>query len=243
MSPLQIARSYYRFLRARRLRSFAQSGEDLIVSMLLREVLGVRYPTYLDIGAHDPVLFSNTYLFYTAGSHGVCVEPDPDLLARIRLIRRRDTCLNVGVGVTRERQAEFFVLSARTLNTFSREEAEAQVRTGQYRIEETLQIPLVPVNEIMEQHFVSGPDFVSLDTEGMDLAILRTFDFEKHRPLALCVETLTHPEGKRVVEIAEFLATRDYGMYADTFINSIFVDARAWKARGRYEPMRLRLER
>jgi FkbM family methyltransferase len=243
MKPLDVAKAYYRFFRARRLRSYAQSGEDLIASVLLTDVLGIRHPTYLDIGAHDPVLFSNTYLFYRTGSRGVCVEPDPDLLGRIRLIRRRDTCLNVGVGVGAARQAEFFVLSAKTLSTFSREEAEAQVRTGMYRIEKTLQIPLVPVNEIIERHSSRCPDFVSLDTEGMDLEILRTFDFEKHRPLAVCVETLTHPERNRVVEVADFLATRDYGIYADTFINSIFVDARAWKERGCGEPMRLRLGR
>jgi FkbM family methyltransferase len=243
MNLVKLARAYYRSLRARRLESYAQSSEDAILSMLLVEVFGIRQPSYLDIGAHDPVQFSNTYLFYRGGSRGVCVEPDPELLARIKLIRPGDTCLNVGVGVGAERQAEFFVLSARTLSTFSREEADAQVRTGQYRIEKTLQIPLVPVNEIITQHFPRGPDFVSLDTEGMDLAILQSVDFEKHRPLALCVETLTHPEERRVVGVVECLAAREYGLYADTYSNSIFVDARAWARRGRGEPLRLRLER
>jgi len=243
MSLIDIAKAHWKILRTPRLRTYAQTGEDLILSLLLKEICGIRHPTYLDIGAHDPVLFSNTYLFYKSGSHGVCVEPDPVLFARIKAIRRRDICLNVGVGLGEEQQAEFYVLSASTLNTFSREAAEAQCRTGQYRIEKTLRIPLVAVNEIIERHFPSGPDFVSIDTEGMDLAILRSFNFDKYRPIALCVETLTHPDLKRVVEIADFLAEQDYGIFADTFINSIFVDARAWKHRGCGEPFRLRLER
>jgi FkbM family methyltransferase len=243
MNLLEAARTYLRSWRTRRRQSFAQSGEDLLLSYLLEEVLNIRHATYLDIGAHDPVLFSNTLLFYRAGSHGVCVEPDPKLLARFKLIRPRDVCLNVGVGTDTRRQADFFLLSERTLSTFCRSEAEALVRTGHHRIERVIQIPLVTVTEIIEDHCERCPDLVSLDTEGMDLAILKSFDFQRHRPAALCVETLTHPDERRVVEIADYLQGQEYFIYADTYINSIFVSSEAWKGRGIGEPLRLRLIR
>src|SRR5687767_14108710 len=77
--------------------SYAQCGEDLIVDYVFT-ALGVQGPTYLDIGANDPVSLSNTYLFYRRRCAGVCVEPNPPLCEAFRRKRPRDHCLNVGVG-------------------------------------------------------------------------------------------------------------------------------------------------
>src|SRR5262249_41785767 len=42
--------------------SFAQSGEDLIVSFIFAH-LKLSQPTYIDIGAGDPIKWNNTYYF------------------------------------------------------------------------------------------------------------------------------------------------------------------------------------
>ena len=54
----------------------AQQGEDLVVRSLC-EHLELALRTYLDIGANDPVIGSNTYLPYLDGARGVLVEPNP----------------------------------------------------------------------------------------------------------------------------------------------------------------------
>src|SRR5437868_840540 len=74
-------------------RSWSQCGEDLILQYLLM-VLGIKTPSYLDIGAHHPTYMSNTWLFYQQGGRGVCVEPDPALYAEFPKKRPRDTHLN-----------------------------------------------------------------------------------------------------------------------------------------------------
>src|SRR5690242_18514402 len=81
--------------------SYAQCGEDLIMDLIFTG-LRLPQPTYLDIGANDPVNFSNTYYFYQKGCRGVCVEPDPNLAEAFRRRRPKDTCLNAGVGVGRQ---------------------------------------------------------------------------------------------------------------------------------------------
>ena len=53
--------------------SYAQQGEDLIVTDLLYETFKIDKPVYLDIGAADPVAASTTYLLYQTGGHGVLV--------------------------------------------------------------------------------------------------------------------------------------------------------------------------
>src|SRR5262245_26387983 len=98
--------------------SFAQCGEDLIAAFLLQGVLGIDQPAYLDIGTNHPIEFNNTYFFYQQGCKGVCIEPDPVLCDRIERIRRRDTCLNVGVGTETKGRTPFYVLTSRTLSTF-----------------------------------------------------------------------------------------------------------------------------
>ena len=55
--------------------SYSQAGEDQLVRYLFQS-MGIANPTYLDIGANHPYICSNTFLFYSRGSKGVCIEPD-----------------------------------------------------------------------------------------------------------------------------------------------------------------------
>lgn len=215
-------------------RTWAQSGEDVIVAFILDHELHVQSPTYLDIGAHHPTYLSNTYLFYERGCRGVLVEPDPVLFEVIARERKRDVCLNIGIGLGVARDAELFVMSTPTLNTFVREEAERIAEAGVHRIERVVRVPLVPANAILAEHFERAPDLLSLDVEGLDLEILRSIDFERFRPTVICVETITYEDdgsGHKIPEIPAFLSARGYRVYADTYINTILVDDAAWRKR------------
>lgn len=55
---------------SRNVDSYAQHGEDLLVERLLGKV-----SSFVDIGANDGVLFSNTYKFAKGGASGLCFEP------------------------------------------------------------------------------------------------------------------------------------------------------------------------
>lgn len=212
--------------------SYSQSGEDLIIEYLF-QVLGIQEVSYLDIGAHHPTYLSNTYLFYRKGGRGVCVEPDPALYAEFPKKRPRDRHLNCGVA-PQAGEADFFVMSASTLNTFSRDEAERYESYGNQRIIKTLHMPLKTANEIIEQNFTKCPNLVSLDVEGLDYAILKSMDFAKYRPEVFCLETLSYTENKterKLTEIIELMHANGYLTYADTYINTIFVESSAWEKR------------
>jgi FkbM family methyltransferase len=202
----------------------------------LLEGLKIQQVRYLDIGAYHPYHFSNTYLFYQQGHSGVCVEPDPALCTEFKKVRVRDVCLNLGVGMvsSQAEKADFYLMTNSTLNTFSREEAERYQSYGTNRIEKVIQVPLMTVNEVIKEHFSSFPNFVSLDIEGMDLEVLRTFDFLAYRPVVFCVETLTYTEDnmeRKLLEIIELMTARGYFVWADTYINTIFVDKKMWDMR------------
>jgi FkbM family methyltransferase len=209
-------------------RSYAQSGEDIILRHLF-DILGIARPSYLDIGAHQPVSLSNTYLFYRQGSRGLCIEPDPDLLARFRRKRPQDTLMGVGVAA-QPGELEFFVMSASSLNTFSMEDACRSEALG-HRIVRRLKIPVITVNEALER-CGKPPDFVSIDIEGLDEAVVATFDFHRYRPVAFCIETLTYAEngeGTKKRPIFDIFSKYGFFPYADTHVNTIFVDERRWR--------------
>lgn len=214
--------------------SYAQCGEDLILQYLFM-VLGFDRVSYLDVGAHHPSYLSNTYLFYQDGGRGVCVEPDPSLYKEFSRKRPRDTHLNCGVGIA-PGEADFFIMSTNTLNTFSRKEAERYQSYGQQRILKTIKMELKTINEIIAQNFKKVPNLVSLDVEGLDFAIMQNFDFSKYRPEVFCLETLTYTEDKserKLTEIIDLMHKNGYLTYADTYINTIFVDGAAWEKRTR----------
>jgi FkbM family methyltransferase len=211
--------------------SFSQCGEDLIAEYIFSECLRLPEISYLDIGAYHPTLLSNTYLFYQKGHRGVCIEPDPDLLDGIKSVRPEDTCLNVGVGTSQQSRADFYRMTNRTLNTFSKDAAERYQEYGNQKIEEVISMPLLTVDSIIERYFNFCPHYISLDIEGLDFEILKTFDFSRFRPQVFCVETLTYTEDKserKLSEIIELVTSNNYFVYADTYINTIFVERDSW---------------
>ncbi len=212
--------------------SYSQSGEDLIIRQIFT-ALGLDRITYLDLGANHPTRFSNTYLFYSNGSSGVCVEPDPTAQPLFRKWRGRDMLLTCGVGLE-EGEADFYIMTTNTLSTFSKEEAERYQGYGSQKITRVVKLPLKPVNAILEQYFEKCPNLISLDIEGMDFQILQSLDLDKWRPEVFCIETLTYTEDKterKLEEIMEYMQSRDYLVYGDTFINTVFVDKKSWQRR------------
>ena len=207
--------------------SYSQCGEDLIVQFLLNW-MGLQSVRYLDLGANDPVKFNNTYLLYTQGHRGVLVEADPDLAKKIRDVRPDDTCVAKAVTVTSDKHVEFYKMSADTLSTTHSKTAERYARETEHQLALKLTIEASHINSLLEDHFgQTSPDFVSLDVEGLDLDLLRAWNFDRWRPAIFCIETLTYVQNETAMKIKEIFETMEaagYQVYADTYINTIFLD-------------------
>lgn len=218
----------FSFLEKHLNHSYAQSGEDRIISFIF-DWIQIKSPTYLDIGAHHSSWLSNTYLFYKNGSSGVCIEPDPTLFSEIKKRRKRDVCLNVGISCDSQEVADFYVMTSRSLNTFSKVDALRCQETqnfGKQKIEKIIQVPLWTINEVMKDHLQSGVNLVSVDVEGLDFEIIKSFDFEKYQPEVFCIETLRYVENgnlQKNYELIQFMKEQNYFVYGETYINTIFI--------------------
>ncbi len=216
------------------LRSYAQAGEDILAHTVLCKHLRIDRPSYVDVGAHDPVRLSNTYLLYTLGCRGLLIEPDPDGVKKLSRKRRGDTVLAAGISVDGSRSAEFYRLSQPTLNTFSLQVAEDACKQGPYRIVECLDVPTLPIDVAIQNHLRHRPNFVSIDAEGLDLAILNTYDFDRHAPELICIESAEFSEdnlGRPRQDIFGLMESIGYFLYASTYVNGLFISRKAWRDR------------
>jgi FkbM family methyltransferase len=203
----------------------------MVLAVLFRKLKLDRI-SYLDIGAYDPVEASNTIYFYLRGSRGICVEPDPDRAQAFRKIRPEDTILTAGVSTTTASKATFYQFKIAQLSTFSKEQADHVQRVSGSAVKSTIEIPLLTFESIVRDHCKGVPDLVSLDAEGLDLAIVQSVDFSRLRPKVWCIETIDfdpNGRGRKCQEILDHMHANGYITYADTYGNTIFVDEKSWR--------------
>ncbi|MBW1879005.1 MAG: FkbM family methyltransferase, partial [Deltaproteobacteria bacterium] len=99
--------------------------------------------------------------YYSQQGEDVVIE---SILSTLGIEDPNDIVLGVGVGVTSDKQADYYLIDGglSQLNTFSAHFTQ-QGRTL---------------------------DLLSIDVEGLDYAILQTLDFERYRPAVICAETV-----------------------------------------------------
>ena len=180
---------------------------------------------YVDVGAHHPRRFSNTFRFYKLGWSGINIEPNPDALKLFQRRRKRD--INVGSGVAdTQGQLTYFMFNEPALNSFDRTLSEE--REGiRYQIIGTKNVAVRRLSDIL-QDFLPGEvhiDFMSIDVEGFDLQVLQSNDWARFRPTYVLVESagfdLINPAKD---PIHTLLQQQHYDLFAKTLNTLFYVD-------------------
>lgn len=152
---------------------------------------GRRDGRFAEIGAFDGFLHSNSYFLETEhGWTGICVEPNPTLFAGLKQ-RRSAICLER--AVYRESGHILSFIASQEIGTLAEYadcDAYARDRAAAAAAGGLIQVQTVSFAEIagMGDFAKTGFDYVSLDTEGSELDILRTMDLERHRIALLTIE-------------------------------------------------------
>jgi len=196
----------------------SQYGEDFILKRLIEEI-DIKNPgTYIDIGAHHPKKFSNTYFLYQKGWSGINIEPDPNLFALFPMERKRDINLNVGVG-SEFKKIPFYMFKASTLSTFSSEQSTKYKDEGHVLIKID-NVQVVTLNEIFDKYLVGEMiNLMSIDIEGYEIDALSGNDWKKYRPNIIVCEIVNN---ESVVD--NFIIDRGYLRYYNNGTNSIYYD-------------------
>lgn len=142
----------------------AQTGQDLFIHQHLG--LDKKDGLFVDIGAFDGVEISNSLFFERElGWKGLCVEPIPEIFARLRANRTAD-CINAAAG-TQDGKAEFVVLEGgfETGSHLAKEGEAAKAGTRRIPVE------VVDIARVLREHGVRRIDFLSIDIEGGEMEL------------------------------------------------------------------------
>ncbi|MFC1582186.1 FkbM family methyltransferase [Planctomycetota bacterium] len=207
--------------------AYSQEGEDLILKRVLASK--GRRGFFVDIGAHHPQRFSNTYIFYKKGWRGINVDAMPGSMEAFNELRPEDTNLEMGVS---KQQAEltFYIFNDPALNGFS----EVQARKihddpgNKFEIVREAKVSTMPLADLLDKHLPEGTaiDFMNVDVEGLDMEVLQSNNWDKYKPGIVAVESgcLTL-DGLADDEVANYLSGKGYTPFAKTFKTVLYADA------------------
>lgn len=200
--------------------SFAQHGDDLMLVNLM-ELLGIRFPSWLDLGAHHPFNISNTALLYERGGRGVNVEANPLLLSEFRKHRPEDKNVCVGVGLESGYQTFYKFSDTSGLNTFCPKEIIKLAQKGIIHKEE-ISLPVSTVQQIVDEYCNRvWPDILLTDLEGLDFPVLESLDFKGRGPKVVVAETRRGESSQMKYMMAE----KGYVPYCRMWENLFFVQS------------------
>lgn len=202
------------------LKSYAQEGEDLI---LQRIFAGQKKGFYIDVGAHHPKRFSNTYIFYCMGWKGINIDARPGSMTLFRRLRGRD--INLEIGISRAEGAlNYYQFEESALNGFSMDLSISRMKLGTSKLISETIVKTQPLKQILSEYIPisSVIDFLTVDVEGMDLEVLRSNDWKKYRPRVVLVEILASSmEEIALHPINTFMNAEGYRLYSKA-MNTVF---------------------
>jgi FkbM family methyltransferase len=194
--------------------SYAQEGEDLLLARIfLNQTRGY----YIDIGAHHPTRFSNTYWAYRQGWSGLAIDAAPGFGDEFRNVRSRDVAIEVAVSEVRGEQ-QLFVFDESALNT-SNLSRLASVEASSDFSSRAVSVQALPMGEILDNCVPPGQviDLMSIDIEGSESVALRGIDWDRYKPRVLVVEVLDHHFAS-VCDWPEFEQLKDVGFLPVSFL-------------------------
>lgn len=203
--------------------AYSQEGEDLILDRIFENK-----PTgfYVDIGAHHPKRFSNTFIFYKKKWTGINIDAMPGSMELFKKIRPND--INIETPVANSLvELEYYNFEEPALNTFDSGLAQTYIKSGQ-KLKCKLKLKPSRLQDILKTHI---PDkqkisFMSIDVEGLEYDVLQSNDWDIFRPSVLLVEVLNCTLFDELTknEIHMYIVSRGYMLIAKTISTLIYKD-------------------
>lgn len=160
-------------------------GQDLYIA---NDLLGhVSQGVFVEIGANDGVYLSNTYFFEKARNwSGIAVEPLPEAYKKLKENR---ACIAINGCVSDfDGETRFFAIEGRCemLSGMPDRYGKGHVRRVRKNLKRhgatarEIVVPCYTLATLLERHGIGRVHYLSIDTEGGELDILRSIDFQRN---------------------------------------------------------------
>ena len=176
--------------------SKSQNGQDLFALMSNNFKMG---GTFIEFGAYDGVIFSNTHLLEKKYSwNGILIDPIPNHYVKMKINRK---CKVINAAVVPKSEHEV-IIEATPASDLSK------LVTKRNYLRKVHKVKAFTLSEIFEKHLTTNVlDFLSIDIEGKDFEVLKSIDFSKFQINAICIE---HNNRKDSDQIIKYMNDKGY---------------------------------
>lgn len=197
---------------------YSQFGEDKILNELIPNNFTNGF--YVDVGCFHPKKYSNTYMLFRKGWKGINIDMEKDKIESFNLARPSDYNFLGAISDKIEkvkiyRNQKFGVSS--TIN-------EDFIKKEDYIDEDYIQT--TTLNVVLENSPFKGKkiDFLNIDTEGNDLKVLKSLDFDIYNPSIIIIETHLKKIDEIInSEIYLFVISKKYMLKSWNIYSLIFI--------------------
>jgi FkbM family methyltransferase len=150
---------------------------------LVAAFFGAAKGYFVEVGANEPRLRSQTWHLEQAGWTGVLIEPQPDLADKLRAMRSAKV-FAVACSAPEHAGRKLPLHVAGPLSSLDR----AGMAPGAVT-ERVIEVPIRTLDSVLaEADAPEGFDFLSMDVEGHEIEVLRGFDIGRWRPRLILLE-------------------------------------------------------
>lgn len=119
---------------------------------------------YVDIGAFDPMVYSNSLWMYSRGWAGINVEANPVRFNRIHYGKRRDLNLNFAIAQNLTYTTLYDIVGTEAMSTINSEVKDTLINKN-YKVTKT-DVPTMTMKELCHRYYLRKPNYMNLDIEG-----------------------------------------------------------------------------
>jgi FkbM family methyltransferase len=158
------------------IQTHAQFGEDVAVL----EHFGENFKgVFVEVGAFMPDTLSQTYLLEQNGWVGILVEPQPDRCQQIAE-KRSARVYQVACGSPDQAGSELMLRVDGPLSKIVTDSPQTS--------QELIPVKMRTLDSLLEESGFTHVHFLSIDTEGFELNVLKGFSIKKYSPELIIIE-------------------------------------------------------
>ena len=197
---------------------YGQHGED----QHIQEFFDVNHKgVCIDVGANEPIRGSNTYYFEQKGWKVYSIEPNPYCVQRLK--EHRQNVFNLAISNENQNEVTFTICTLNNgeqgaISSLTIDEKLLQAHQIYSPKLEEIKVEVKTLNTFIEENGITEIDFISIDTEGTELDVLKGFDIEKYAPKLFIIENNYNEP-----EIEEYLSTFGYVKNRRVAVNDFYV--------------------
>ena len=200
---------------------FGQEGEDIILTRFFGNKAN---GFFIDVGAHHPTRFSNTYMLSLNGWSGINIDANQHAINLFKLARTRDINICSSVGENNELR-KYFCFAESALNTFDEEVAQMYLSSG-HNIDRIESLYSTKLKDLLEANVKPGTaiDLLNIDVEGLELEVIKSNDWSKYAPTVVVVEILDVTVEQAIEhEVTKTIESYGYVLFSKLFNSCIYL--------------------